>query len=1183
MQTDGKVVVGGDFTSIASQGTNYLVRLIADGTFDAKFSGSADGEVMCLAIQPDGKILVGGVFQNLAGQACTNLGRLNTDGTLDTNFVAAPNGYVQALAVQADGTVLFGGNFGSVNGTPCSNLGRLKADTTLDPAFAPDPDQMVNSLAVQPDGKIVVGGDFTTLAGQASLRLGRLNPDGTLDSAFAPNPDNSVLAVTVQSDGKILVGGAFTQLAGQARSNLGRVNSDGTLDATFNPRPDSIVFTLALQADGNIVAGGNFQNLAGRPTRFIGRLTPSGSLDPTFSINANGGVGALAIQSDGKIIVAGGFALLGSQVRPYLGRLSNPTPPTQSISSDGKSITWLRGGSSPEVWRTTFERLSGTNWVNLGAGTRITNGWILANITMPPNSPLRARGFVAGASLNGSGWFVETTSVAPTITGLSGGSTNLPGTSATFTVQAAGTPVLSYQWRKNGINLRDGGSVSGSLTPTLTLTNISGADRAAYTVVVSSPFGSVTSAAVNLAVLDPYILTQPASLTNNAGTPAAFSVSALGTAPITCQWRRNGTNLVEGGNASGTQTPTLTLSSVFGADAGPYTVVLSGPYSKVVSSNATLSVIDPFITLQPAGTNVDVGQEADLSVTVAGTAPLKFQWRKNGTNIASATVSAFSLTNAQRANIANYNVVITNVFGKTTSAVALLTVNLATVDAWNPGADGAVSAVAQQPDGKVLIGGQFTMLGGQPRLGLGRLRTDGSPDAGFTPGTDGEVTALTVQMDGKILVGGDFMNLAGAPRSFLGRVDAAGSPDDAFNPNVNGIVRALALQADGKILVGGEFTAVGGSQTNGFLARLNGDGTLDTTFNPAPNNSVLALAVQLDGKIVAGGLFTGLGGQTRNRIGRLNADGSLDAGFDPGADSWVYCLAVQPDGKILVGGVFNTLGGQTRLCAGRVNADGSLDAGFNPNANNIVCCLAPQVDGKVILGGSFTTLAGQSHKFIGRVNTNGSLDGTFGPGADSPIATLALQSDGTLLAGGQFSLLNEQPRAYVGRLLPTDPATDFLQFDGSTITWVRTGTCPEAWHTTFETYVADTGWVDLGATARITNGWQLAGLGLSRDAQIRTRAYIAGSGSSFWFVERSQPTLVLTPPAILHDAAFGFQANQFAFNVTGSLGQSVVIQASTNLVDWTVLTNFTLGSGPFLFTDPNAPGFPIRFYRLTQP
>jgi uncharacterized delta-60 repeat protein len=231
-----------------------------------------------------------------------------------------------------------------------------------------------------------------------------------------------------------------------------------------------------------------------------------------------------------------------------------------------------------------------------------------------------------------------------------------------------------------------------------------------------------------------------------------------------------------------------------------------------------------------------------------------------------------------------------------------------------------------QADGKILVGGFFTTLGGggtTARNKIGRLNPGGTLDTSFDPGANDNVYALAVQLDGKILVGGDFTALGGGgttARNRIGRLNPDGTLDTSFNPGANGTVTALAVQADGKILVGGLFTTLGGGGSGttmrNRIGRLNPDGTLDTSFNPGANSSVFSLTVQADGKIIVGGLFTTLGGggtgtATRNRIGRLHPNGTLDASFDPGANGTVFTLAVQADGKILAGGDFTGLGGGT--------------------------------------------------------------------------------------------------------------------------------------------------------------------------------------------------------------------------------------------------------------------------------
>jgi uncharacterized delta-60 repeat protein len=225
----------------------------------------------------------------------------------------------------------------------------------------------------------------------------------------------------------------------------------------------------------------------------------------------------------------------------------------------------------------------------------------------------------------------------------------------------------------------------------------------------------------------------------------------------------------------------------------------------------------------------------------------------------------------------------------------------------NAGANGAVLTLAMQPDGKILVGGAFTGLGGgtgtTARSHIGRLNTDGTPDATFVAGANGNVNALVVQPDGKILVGGDFSTLyvdpySPATRNHIGRLFANGSVDGTccalgVNPGSPYTVNALALQTDGKILVGGNFTWFGGAwMPRNYVARLytnNAGGVdVDLTFDPGagptpsqlPNShtAVQALAVQADGRVVVGGSFLWLGGggtgtTARTSIGRLTNTG----------------------------------------------------------------------------------------------------------------------------------------------------------------------------------------------------------------------------------------------------------------------------------------------------------------------
>ncbi|MBP1750267.1 MAG: hypothetical protein H6Q52_2806 [Deltaproteobacteria bacterium] len=156
---------------------------------------------------------------------------------------------------------------------------------------------------------------------------------------------------------------------------------------------------------------------------------------------------------------------------------------------------------------------------------------------------------------------------------------------------------------------------------------------------------------------------------------------------------------------------------------------------------------------------------------------------------------------------------------------------------------------------------------------------------GFDPNANYTVLSIVPQKDnGKILIGGWFTTIGGVTRNRIARLNADGSLDTTFNPNASDRVWYIALQADGKMVIGGDFTTIGGVTRN-RIARLNADGSLDTTFNPNVNDSVDSIALQEDGKVLIGGKFTSVGGVTRNNIARLNADGSLDTAWSSGAFS----------------------------------------------------------------------------------------------------------------------------------------------------------------------------------------------------------------------------------------------------------------------------------------------------------
>lgn len=296
IQLGEMILVGGSFTSFDGNTRNRLVRLNPDGTEDATFYsnlgiGAFNLTVFTLGIQPDGKIIAGGNFTTLGGVTRNRLVRLNSDGTVDAAFytnlgtgVTTGGSNVNVVRVQPDGKILVGGSFQDFNGNTRNRLFRLNADGTEDTVFYTNLgtafDGAVNDISLQPDGKILVTGAFTDFNGNARNYLVRLNANGTEDVSFYTNLGTSFAAptnkVSFHHKGRIIVAGAFTSFNSNTRNRIVVLNLDGTEDTGFyaelNGGFDAVINSLAIQPDGKLLVGGNYEDLGGDSRNRLVRL-----------------------------------------------------------------------------------------------------------------------------------------------------------------------------------------------------------------------------------------------------------------------------------------------------------------------------------------------------------------------------------------------------------------------------------------------------------------------------------------------------------------------------------------------------------------------------------------------------------------------------------------------------------------------------------------------------------------------------------------------------------------------------------------------------------------------------------------------------------------------------------------------------------------------------------------------
>ena len=375
--------------------------------------------------------------------------------------------------------------------------------------------------------------------------------------------------------------------------------------------------------------------------------------------------------------------------------------------------------------------------------------------------------------------------------------------------------------------------------------------------------------------------------------------------------------------------------------------------------------------------------------------------------------------------------------------------NLPQFASTNPasGAFPKLAAVAVQADGKIIVGGYFDQINGNTRINIARVNADGTFDTAFNAGNavksaDGEfatVSTIVIQPDGKILVGGEFTVAGGAAFNRIVRLNADGSVDAAFNPlaGADGTVQTIKLQPDGKILVVGNFFNFN-NFNHGGVERLNANGSRDTSFNlgffgvPRPVG-VNAVEVQPDGKVLIGGEFSSYNNTARSAVARLNANGYLDTPFKASVAATattpsVYDIKVQPDGKILVAGTYQIVNGAIKYNLARLRKDSTLDPTFsNNNGGFNIYTTALQPDGKIIIGGNIAVngfLRG-----VARLNADGSLDPAFDTPASVVFAAnmTLLQPDGKILVvsngstGGTSIIL----KRLLNTIARRNPAADF--------------------------------------------------------------------------------------------------------------------------------------------------------------
>ena len=680
-----------------------------------------------IVAQADGKVIIYGGNLAVDGVAKGFVARLNVDGTVDNTFsyCGCLLDFISNVLVQADGKVLMAGNQNSR-----AKVVRLNSDGTLDPSFATSLEangvtfSSASLNTIQPDGKILIQFTASLDAGFHSGAVLRLNTDGSTDSGFtAIGYDGgrlifgSLTALALESSGKIYVA-IKTSSGGSGSSILRRHNADGTIDSgwvppNFSPSIGTEYNGIAVQPDGSLLISGRFDTVNGLSKRDLVRVLPAGNVDMDFTAPLLGtGAGQLLLLGDGKILV--GYNVTGNGLITRLNANGSADP--TFVLSPSVNVVSSRFTLDPSG-RILFFGLS--NQLVYRFFRLNPNGD--ADATFNPNvskyATVRSLALQSDGKIIIAGKFDQLNGVARAKIGR---------VNADGTLDASFDPGTGFDFAPFRLAVQTDGKIiaagdftnyNGSSRPGLVRLNSNGSIDGSFAPVIT---GSVLTATVQsdgmiliggtFTAVDSVARTGAARLSSAGVLDSTFN-SIFGTPAITEIYQQADTKIMVGGGFSGVNG--FNRSAI---------VRLNNDGSLDQSFDATSPVSVQRIWPQPDGKYITTG--------------FSTMRRRNSNGSVDGTFVSPTITNGS---------------------------NAATFD-----------TVVIQPDGTLIVGGNFTSVNNIARRNLIRLTSTGNLDfLFFSKGADGAVRASLRQPDGKIVIGGEFSKVQDTSRAGVARLSVA--------------------------------------------------------------------------------------------------------------------------------------------------------------------------------------------------------------------------------------------------------------------------------------------------------------------------------------------------------------------------------------------------------------------------
>lgn len=1237
-QPDGCIYVLGDSSLSSWRG---ITRLKPDGAEDTTFNPGSGGSfrywggsevfkgVSAVAVQPDGKLVIGGKFTSFDGASRGGIARLHSDGSLDTTFPAGSGvsysspsdlprkmAYVTGVALQPDGKVLLGGYFDRVNDVERVAVARLNPDGTLDSAF----DLRVSSWVTgyygasvfvpQPDGRILFGGYVRTLGGSSGLI--RLNPDGSLDPTLLCPRLDGIMALQVQPSGDILVAGEFTEIDGAPQAHLARLFGDTTQPRTveWGQRSHSVaedaaavVLTVVrggnssephtvsyMTSDGSATAGADYPAQSGTITLAPGENSKeltltilddarmeevesfhvelrdpsagvwvgarsraevmirdneiSAMVDSTFSPDIEGfSVNAVAIQADGKLLLAGEFRRVDGVPRSGLARLN----------ADGSLDLGFVARVALEDERNCCLSVRGLvvqpdGQILVSGNFQRVDDWVRKGIVrLNPDGSLDPT-FTPPAELDGATLYPN--SLQPDGRLLVGSHDGRHGGLHRLNVDGTRDPTfrsLSVPWYPVAlISAQDDGTILVAGQELLTRLHADGSPDLSYLPELCGPQSVVDWCRVMALNPDGTAIVSGRDAGGSRAT--LFRLNADGSLDPSFRFEVPLDPLAWGYSD---------LESVAVAPDGK--VLVTGRVSTAHgdSWSARLSRFNADGSLDRGFPQITIGAPYGSSQVHLGGGRVIVSGSFEG--IGGHTQAHLAVLRPERSGATVVQFAQRSFVAGESAGSGFITVQRV------GDVSGATTVGFAAVPGTGISGRDYLPITGSLTFGPLEAAKMFAVSLLDNPGGNPDRTVLLSLSNpgGGALLSREHATLRILDDDHPGSLDLAfdaglqPGPGSLNRPWTNGVVDRVLVLPDGRIRVWGDFA--------GRFVQLNPDGSRDRTYT---DMTPYELAHRPDG--TSYGFSVDAYNLRGGDLLRFHADGSVDPAFKVtvGPDTWgIQSAAASADGKVLIGGGFSRVNGIHRSGIARLNADGSLDATFDPGTgvrDGEVLAIAPQADGRILIGGSFTSVNGTARNGLARLNADGSLDPTFvathsipnSPGAVA--SSLVSLPDGSVLALGSFPTLDPTGAKIIVRFRTDGSLDSVLELDAGTLNgfvfWGYNGT--RAGHLTTMALQPNGGLLVVGEFLGVN--------GVPRFSLVRLKLLS-------WAAEPPRLELV------------GFAADgAFVLGIRGQPEWTYRIEASPDLQTWTLLEERASAGVLTEFKDAAAASATRRFYRVRR-